>query len=263
MVLAVRLRSAVALAGRYPLLAGVDLDVPAGQILVLKGANGAGKTSLLRVMAGLLPLAAGEAEVLGLDPAADPRQLRRQVGLLGHRNGLYDDLSATENVRFAVRAARLPAGAVDGSLQRLGITGRLARLPTSKLSAGQRRRVALALVLARRPRLWLLDEPHAGLDAEHRALLDGLLREQAAAGATIVLASHEAEASAALADRCVVMSGGTVLDGVLEEPVGALEGPDGVLEGPDGVLVDGLEGVPSPGPGARGQVGTGTTTNVA
>ena len=93
--LAARLRSAVALAGLYPLLAGVDLDVSTGQVLVVKGANGAGKTSLLRVLAGLLPLAAGEATVLGLEPTAQARDLRRQVGLLGHRNGLYDDLSAT------------------------------------------------------------------------------------------------------------------------------------------------------------------------
>ena len=90
--LAVQLRYAVALAGRYPLLAGADLDVRAGEILVLKGANGAGKTSLLRVVAGILPLSAGEATVLGLDPTSDSRLLRRQVGLLGHSNGLYDDL---------------------------------------------------------------------------------------------------------------------------------------------------------------------------
>src|SRR5580658_992316 len=129
---AVRLRSAVALAGRYPLLAGVDLDVRKGEILALKGANGAGKTSLLRVIAGLVPLVAGEASVLGLDPTADARALRRQVALLGHRNGLYDDLSAEENVRFAVRAARPPKGAEREALERLGIRGRLSELPVGK-----------------------------------------------------------------------------------------------------------------------------------
>jgi heme ABC exporter ATP-binding subunit CcmA len=212
--LAVRLRSAVALAGLYPLLAGVDLDVRAGQILAVKGANGAGKTSLLRVMAGLLPLAAGEATVLGLEPTSQARDLRRQVGLLGHRNGLYDDLSAEENVRFGVRAARLPKAAVPLALDRLGITDRLRRLPVGKLSAGQRRRVAIACLVARQPRLWLLDEPHAGLDADHRELLDSLLRQVVAEGATVVLASHEAGVTEALADRVVTMSGGTVLDGV-------------------------------------------------
>jgi heme ABC exporter ATP-binding subunit CcmA len=193
-------------------LAGVDLDVAPGQVLAVKGPNGAGKTSLLRVMAGLLPVAAGEASVLGLEPTSQSRELRRQVGLLGHRNGLYDDLSAEDNVRFCVRAARLPKTAVPVALDRLGITDRLRRLPVGKLSAGQRRRVALACLVARQPRLWLLDEPHAGLDADHRQLLDNLLRDAVGAGATVVLATHEASVTAVLADRVVTMSGGTVLD---------------------------------------------------
>jgi ABC-2 type transport system ATP-binding protein len=213
--LAVRLRCAVALAGRYPLLAGADLDVATGEILVLKGANGAGKTSLLRVVAGLLPLSAGDATVLGLDPTCDARHLRQQVGLLGHANGLYDDLTAEENVRFAARAGRLPKETVPDALERLGIRDRLVSLPAGRLSAGQRRRVALAALLARRPRLWLLDEPHAGLDAEHRELLDGLLKEVTAAGATVIAASHEERTSEVLAHRVVTMSGGTVLDGLL------------------------------------------------
>jgi heme ABC exporter ATP-binding subunit CcmA len=219
MVLAVRLRSAVALVGRYPLLAGVDLDVKAGEILAIRGANGAGKTSLLRAIAGLLPLAAGEADVLGMDPTVDARALRRRVGLLGHRNGLYDDLNAEENVRFAARAARAPAAAARAALERLGVGERLRALPAGKLSAGQRRRVALAALQARHPELWLLDEPHAGLDAEHRLLLDGLLHEVASQGATVLLASHETATVAALADRTVNMAGGTVLDGLLSEPV--------------------------------------------
>ena len=151
--------------------------------------------------------------MLGLEPTAQARELRRQVGLLGHRNGLYDDLSAEDNVRFCVRAARLPKTAIPVALDRLGLTERLRRLPVGKLSAGQRRRVALACLVARQPRLWLLDEPHAGLDADHRQLLDSLLREAVAEGATVVLASHEAGVTALLADRVVTMSGGTVLDG--------------------------------------------------
>jgi heme ABC exporter ATP-binding subunit CcmA len=214
--LAVCLRDAVALAGRYPLLAGADLDVRTGEILVLRGANGAGKTSLLRVIAGLLPLAAGEATVLGLDPTVDARQLRRHVGLLGHANGLYDDLTAEENLRFTVRAARLPKTAVTDALGSLGIHGRLLSVPAAKLSAGQRRRVALAGLLARQPQLWLLDEPHAGLDAENRAQLDELLKRVTGEGATVVVASHEERTSEVLADRVVTMSGGTVLDGLID-----------------------------------------------
>ncbi len=104
----IRFRSAVALVGRFPVLAGVDLDVAQGEIVLLQGANGAGKTSLLRACAGLLRVASGEATVLGADLVADPRAVRRRVGLLGHATALYDDLSAAENVRFAVRAAGGP-----------------------------------------------------------------------------------------------------------------------------------------------------------
>src|SRR5579875_1785406 len=211
MVLSARLRKAVALAGRYPVLAGADLDLLPGEILVVRGPNGAGKTSLLRVLAGLLPLVAGEAEVLGLDPTADARALRPLVGLLGHHGGL----TAEQNVRFAAKAARTGEESAKSALLRLGLGGRLAQAPAGKLSAGQRRRLALACLLAKRPALWLLDEPHAGLDAEHRALLDELLAEVAGAGSSVVMASHEEAATAELASRVVSMAGGTVRNGLL------------------------------------------------
>jgi heme ABC exporter ATP-binding subunit CcmA len=231
MVLSVRLRSAVALAGRYPVLAGVDLDIVEGEVLVLRGPNGAGKTSLLRVLAGLLPLSAGEISVLGLDPVAESRALRPQVGLLGHRNGLYDDLSARDNVRFAVRASRLPGRSVDGALDRMGLSGRLRDLPAGRLSAGQRRRVALAALAARSPRLWLLDEPHAGLDSEHRSLLDDLLGDVAGEGATVVLASHEVLPEELTSRRMAYMAGGMVVEGGGPVPDTAVTdaGTDGVV----------------------------------
>lgn len=206
----IRFRSAVALVGRFPVLAGVDLDVASGEVVLLQGANGAGKTSLLRACAGLLRIAAGEATVLGADLVADPRAVRRRVGLLGHATALYEDLSAVENVRFAVRAAGAPPAAVAPALARLGLEGRLMSTPVGALSAGQRRRVALAALVARDPELWLLDEPHAGLDAEHRDVLDGLVRQVVGRGRTVVLASHEHDRAAALAGRTVTVAGGMV-----------------------------------------------------
>jgi heme ABC exporter ATP-binding subunit CcmA len=211
MALAVHLRSAVSLLDRFPALAGADLDVTAGEILLVRGPNGAGKTSLLRACAGLLPIVSGQAEVLGHDLRRDRRSVRRRVGLLGHAGFLYDDLTVEQNVGFAVRAAGGPAGAVEPSLARLGLVGRLRRVPVSRLSAGQRRRVAIAAIVARRPPLWLLDEPHAGLDRDARDLLDGLVREAVGGGATVVFASHEADRATALAHRVVTMAGGRVL----------------------------------------------------
>jgi heme ABC exporter ATP-binding subunit CcmA len=206
----IRFRSAVALAGRFPVLAGADLDVARGDVVLLRGANGAGKTSLLRACAGLLRVVSGEAVVLGHDLVADPRAVRRRVGLFGHQTGLYDDMTAADNVRFALRASRGRVEAAGPAMELLGLGGRLATTAVGSLSAGQRRRVALAVLVARDPELWLLDEPHAGLDAEHRDLLDQLVSAAAARGATVVLASHEAERAVPLAGRIVTVSGGIV-----------------------------------------------------
>lgn len=179
-----------------------------GEVVLVQGPNGAGKSTLLRVIAGLVPVVRGEAFVLGVDLRADRRAVRRRVGLLGHTALLYDDLTVAENVRFAVRAAGGDPASVGPALERVGLSGRLARTPAGNLSAGQRRRAALAAIVARHPELWLLDEPHAGLDAAGRELLDGLVREAAAGGATVVLVSHEADRAAALAHRSVAIAGG-------------------------------------------------------
>jgi len=206
----VHLRGAVALLGRFPALAGANLDVQRGEIVLVRGRNGAGKTTLLRVLAGLLPVAAGDAVVLGCDLRARRQDVRTKVGMLGHGNGLYEDLTVTENVRFWGRTVGATDAEIATAMERLGVGGRLAGVPVHRLSAGQRRRTALAVVAARRPELWLLDEPHAGLDAAGRDLLDGLLGEAVAAGATVVFASHELDRAEPLAHRVVTMAGGLV-----------------------------------------------------
>ncbi len=188
---AIFLHDAVALSGRFPLLAGVDLEVAVGETVLVEGPNGAGKTSLLRVCAGLVTLPRERHACSGSTRSATGHQVRRRVGLLSHASHLYDDLTVRENVRFGVRAAGADTGRIDGACDRWGLTGRLLKTSASKLSAGQRRRVALAVLTARWPELWLLDEPHAGLDASARDTLDQLIGEAGAAGVTVVIASHE------------------------------------------------------------------------
>ena len=207
---AVRLSRAVVLLGRFPALAGADLLVDRGEIVHLSGPNGAGKSTLLRACAGLLRVVAGEAEVLGHDLTRERRRPRRAVGLLGHDSFLYEELTVLDNLRFAVRAAGAPTAAVQPALARLGLDNRLADVVVGRLSAGQRRRAALAVLVARSPELWLLDEPHAGLDATGRDLVDGLVREAAAAGTTVLFASHELDRAAGLAQRQLTVVGGQV-----------------------------------------------------
>jgi heme ABC exporter ATP-binding subunit CcmA len=203
----VHLRAAVCLLGRFPALAGIDLDVEAGEVVLLRGPNGAGKTTLLRAIAGLVAISRGEAVVLGHDLRRDRRAVRRHVALLGHATGLYEDLTVDENVRFWAKASRSTADPVTAQ-DRAGVEARIRDVAVGRLSAGQRRRASLAALLVRDAPLWLLDEPHAGLDAPGRDLLDSLVREASAAGTTVLLASHELDRAAPLVQRQVVIAGG-------------------------------------------------------
>ncbi len=208
----VSLNDTVAVLGGFPVLAGATLDVAHGEILLLRGPNGAGKTSLLRLCAGLLPVSRGTATVFGLDLTTERELVRPRVGLLGHRNGLYTDLSVEENVQFWGATVGANADEIEAAMRRLGVDGRLRTVPVARLSAGQRRRTALACLVARRAELWLLDEPHAGLDAAGRDELDRLLRQAVGAGATVIVASHELERAGSLADRIVDVVGGQVIE---------------------------------------------------
>ena len=195
--------------GRFPALAGADLEVDTGEVLLLSGPNGAGKTTLLRLCAGLLSLRAGEAEVLGVDLRTEPRRVRRAVALVGHETFCYDDLTVAENVRFVARATGHSSADADAALERVGLE-RVAGITHARLSQGQRRRLSLANALARKPALLLLDEPHAGLDEQGRAVLEDVVQTTAGAGCTVMLASHELDLARSLATREVRVVGGQV-----------------------------------------------------
>jgi len=208
----VELEGVVAVLGGFPALAGADLTVTKGEVLLLQGPNGAGKTSLLRVCAGLLPIERGRGTVLGMDVTSDRERVRSRVGLLGHTNGLYLDLTVAQNVRFWASTVGATDAEVANAMSRMRLDGRLADVKAEKLSAGQRRRTALASLIVRRAELWLLDEPHAGLDTAGRDEIDAVLRDAVSSGATVIVSSHEHERAQALATRIVTVDGGTVTE---------------------------------------------------
>lgn len=226
MDLAISLRSAVVLLGRFPALSGIDFSVERGEIVTVRGANGAGKTTLLRLCAGLAALYAGEGEVLGCDlarTAGEARYWRRKVGFLGHETRLYGDLTAKENVEFAHALCNGGNSSADRStvataaLSRLELPVRLHRERAHRLSAGQQRRIALACVMVRNPELWLLDEPHASLDVSGRECVAGIIAEASATGAAVVVVTHEqdiyeSEISLQPNLRTVTLAGGKVLE---------------------------------------------------
>jgi heme ABC exporter ATP-binding subunit CcmA len=202
------LKGVVAVLGSFPALAGVDFSVTRGEIVLLQGPNGAGKTSLLRVCAGLLPMERGTGVILGMDVSLQREDIRSRVGFLGHANGLYLDLTVAQNMKFWAATVHATQDEVASAMSRMNVDGRLADVRASELSAGQRRRTALASLIVRRAEIWLLDEPHAGLDATGRNEIDDVLRQAVHAGATVVLASHESERASQLAHRIVTIDGG-------------------------------------------------------
>ncbi|MCP3990820.1 MAG: heme ABC exporter ATP-binding protein CcmA [Actinomycetia bacterium] len=208
------LDGAISLIDRFPALAGVDLTIDEGEIVLLRGPNGAGKTTLLRLCAGLAPLSEGAGSVLDYDlgDRTQRRSLRRHTGLLAHTTFLYDELTVEENLIFWAKANRIDIGSVDPVMDRLALSNRLRQVKVSSLSAGQRRRTSLAVLVVRRPRLWLLDEPHAGLDINGRDFVDGLVRHAVAFGATVMFASHDFDRAVDIATRTVVVAGGQIID---------------------------------------------------
>jgi heme ABC exporter ATP-binding subunit CcmA len=195
--------------GRSVALRGVSLTVPAGAVLTVLGHNGSGKTTLLRVLATLTRPTAGSGRIGGHDLVADRDEIRRLVGLVGHGTQLYDDLTALENLRFAAALHDLPAdpATADAALARVGLEAQ-AGMRVRELSSGMRRRVALARVMLRRPRVLLLDEPFAGLDQDSAKRLEAYLHEFRAEGGAAVLVTHGLGRGLALADRIAILAGG-------------------------------------------------------
>jgi heme exporter protein A len=178
--------------GERHVLKGLSLAVRAHELLHISGPNGTGKTTLLRVASGLLRPEQGSVSWLGQQIRHSAAQYQAQMAYSSHEPALKGDLTALENLRFAVglkRRVTIPELRIV--LDRAGV-GPVADLPTRVLSAGQRRRVALARVLAMHATLWLLDEPYSNLDAAGTELMSGLLQAHVAAGGVAVVVAHHA-----------------------------------------------------------------------
>jgi heme exporter protein A len=180
--------------GDRHVLKGVSLNLEPGQLLHVSGPNGTGKTTLLRVACGLLRPEQGAVSWLGRSIASVRTEYQARLAYASHEPALKADLTALENLRFAVGLKRrVTAGELRASLERTGVLS-CADLPARVLSAGQRRRVAMARVLAMSASLWLLDEPYTNLDAAGAELMTGLLQSHVEqGGAALVVAHHDLE----------------------------------------------------------------------
>jgi heme exporter protein A len=196
-----------------PVLRKLDLRIARGECVALLGANGSGKSTLLRLLAGMSKPSAGEIRVGGWALPREGGQVRAQVGMVGHKALLYENLSARENLHFFARLYNVPAAErdarIDALLLRVGLHKRQHdRLRT--FSRGMQQRLSIARALLHNPAVLLFDEPYTGLDQDGAASLDTLLMQARDEGRTIIMSTHELERAARLASRIIMLHRGQV-----------------------------------------------------
>jgi len=193
--------------GDFAALQQVSFEFAAGSCIALLGRNGAGKTTLLRILAGLSQTSEGQVRILG----GNPRQpaIRARIGIIGHGIGVYDELSAEENLLTFARLYAIdhPAKAVDHWLERTDLD-RVRRGLAREFSRGMRQRLAIARAFIHNPNFLILDEPFTSLDDRAIALLQGLLKDALAQGATVVLSTHQLKEALELASHVLLLNRG-------------------------------------------------------
>jgi ABC-2 type transport system ATP-binding protein len=192
----------------------VQLQVGSGRICGFLGPNGSGKTTTIRMLCGLLRPDAGQGSCLGLDIIKQAAAIKRQVGYMTQRFGLYEDLSIRENLDFIARLFQLPGrkAAVDRALERLGLMARQGQL-AGNLSGGWKQRLALAACLIHAPRLLLLDEPTAGVDPKARRDFWDEIQRLAAEGITVLVSTHYMDEAARCHDLVYIAYGRVLAHG--------------------------------------------------
>ena len=193
----------------WPVLWNLDLEVPWGESLALFGANGAGKTTLLRILSTSVRPDAGSVSIAGRDLRRHTAQVRRNIGVVGHRGFLYDDLTPRENLNYYARLYGIDDrdSRVAAVLDRVGLSRR-ANHRVRTLSNGMQRRAAIARAILHDPDVLLLDEPETGLDRDSRQMLGDVLAEWTAAGRSVALTTHDISLGLAWGSRAAVLYGG-------------------------------------------------------
>lgn len=206
--------------GLKTVLRGLDFQVDPGEFVALLGPNGAGKTTFLRILASLSRPSMGDVRIAGHSLPAQASIVRRRLGVVSHLPLLYGDLTAEENLRFFGRmyaVADLPRR-IDEVLELVGLERRRRDLVRT-FSRGMQQRLAIGRAVLHDPDVMLFDEPHTGLDQDASIMLDGVLREVAARGRTVVMTSHDLARAGDLASRFDILSRGVIVASVRRDEI--------------------------------------------
>jgi ABC-type multidrug transport system ATPase subunit len=206
-----------------PVLNNIDLSIPAGEYVVILGINGAGKTTLLKIISTLMPPSAGSLQLFGLPVPKHAAKARSRLGMIGHQSMLYRDLTARENLELFARLYGIvsPRQRAEELLTIVGMIDR-ADDAVKTFSRGMSQRVSIARALVHDPDLVLADEPFAGLDVPGAAAVERLLDDLHLAGKTIVMVNHDVTQSLRLAERVIVLGGGTI---AIDQPARTTDAP--------------------------------------
>lgn len=207
----IEVRKLVKRFGLKTVLRGLDFTVEPGEFVALLGPNGAGKTTFLRILASLSRQTLGDVRIAGYKLPAQAGSVRRRLGVVSHLPLLYGDLTAEENLRFYGRMYGVPdqQQRISEVLELVGLAGRRRDLVRT-YSRGMQQRLAIGRAVLHDPEVMLFDEPHTGLDQDASNMLDGVLREVAARGRTVVMTSHDLARAGDLASRFDVLSHGVI-----------------------------------------------------
>ncbi|MPZ51903.1 MAG: ATP-binding cassette domain-containing protein [Acidimicrobiia bacterium] len=204
----IELRDVSVRRGGVPVLRGIELGVEPGECVGVVGPNGAGKTTLLRLVATLIAPSVGNATVLGAEVGTrSVDEIRSRIGLVGHEAALYPELTLVENLEHLCELSAVDPGLARQNLERTGM-GAVADRRADRCSNGMRRRADLARLMCTRPEVVLLDEAHAGLDSDARAIIDHIVSTTTSNNGCAVIVSHEKEAVDTLAGRVIPLDAG-------------------------------------------------------
>jgi ABC-2 type transport system ATP-binding protein len=192
----------------------ISLTIPRGQFFAMLGPNAAGKTTTLKILAGLMKPTSGSARVCGFDMQTQPLEARRRIAYVPDFPFLYDKLTAWEFFRFTGQLFQMPEEKIESNAQDLISRFHLAEFvnrPLESLSHGTRQRVAIVSALLHEPEVFVIDEPMVGLDPQHARVVKDVFKERSRAGVTVLVSTHQLSVAEEMADRIGIIHGGKLV----------------------------------------------------